>query len=82
MKSTSTTTSTGGRGAARAPTAVTLRRVWTVTATGRIHARVGGEALDGRPVVLVHGMVMSSRYMVPTALEFAPLCPVYAAWLD
>jgi len=43
---------------------------------------MGGEALDGRPVVLVDGMVMSSRYTVPTALEFAPRCPVYAAWLD
>jgi pimeloyl-ACP methyl ester carboxylesterase len=78
MKSTSTTTSTGGGGDARAPTAVTRRRVWTDTATGRIHARVGGEALDGLPVLLVHGMVISGRYMVPTALELAPLCPVYA----
>ena len=26
----------------------------------------------------MHGMVISSRYMVPTALELAPLCPVYA----
>ncbi len=47
MKSTSATTSTGGRGEARAPTAMTLRRVWTDTVTGRIHAHVGGESLDG-----------------------------------
>ncbi len=78
MKSTSATTSIGGRGETRASKGITLRRVWTDTPIGRIHARVGGEALDGPPVVLVHGMVISSRYMVPTALELAPLCPVYA----
>ncbi len=78
MKSTNTTTSTGDRDEARAASPPTLRRVWTETAAGRIHARVGGEALAGRPVVLVHGMVISGRYMVPTALELAALCPVYA----
>src|SRR5882672_9159056 len=78
MKSTSATTSIGGRGETRASKGITLRRVWTDTPIGRIHARIGGEALDGPPVVLVHGMVISSRYMVPTALELAPLCPVYA----
>ena len=29
-------------------------------------------------MVLVHGMVVSSRYMVPTAERLAPLCNVYA----
>src|SRR3982751_3131372 len=29
-------------------------------------------------VILVHGMVISSRYMVPTAERLAPLCDVYA----
>src|SRR5437660_2377130 len=77
MKS-SAATSPGGRGDTRGSKGITLRRVWTDTLIGRIHARVGGEALDGPPVVLVHGMVISSRYMVPTALELAPLCPVYA----
>jgi 2-hydroxy-6-oxonona-2,4-dienedioate hydrolase len=57
---------------------IELRRVWTDTAAGAMHARVGGEAAAGIPVVLVHGMVISSRYMVPTAVELAPLCPVYA----
>lgn len=55
-----------------------LERVWTDTAAGAMHARVGGDPVSGNPVVLVHGMVISSRYMVPTALELAPLCPVYA----
>jgi 2-hydroxy-6-oxonona-2,4-dienedioate hydrolase len=55
-----------------------LRRVWTDTAAGTMHARVGGDRGPGPPVVLVHGMIISSRYMVPTAVELAPLCPVYA----
>ena len=55
-----------------------LTREWTDTAAGVMHARVGSEGTSGTPVVLVHGMVISSRYMVPTALELSPLCPVYA----
>jgi 2-hydroxy-6-oxonona-2,4-dienedioate hydrolase len=43
-----------------------------------MHARVGGDNQARRPVVLVHGLVISGRYMVPTARELAPLCPVYA----
>jgi 2-hydroxy-6-oxonona-2,4-dienedioate hydrolase len=46
----------------------------------RIHARVsGGLALKSRAsVVLVHGLVVSSRYMVPTAERLAPYRPVFA----
>lgn len=33
---------------------------------------------DCPPVVLVHGLVVSSRYMVPTALRLAPYCRVLA----
>jgi hypothetical protein len=55
-----------------------LRRVWVDTAAGVMHSRVGGDDQARTPVVLVHGLVISSRYMVPTALELAPLCPVYA----
>lgn len=33
---------------------------------------------DAPPVVLVHGFVISSRYMVPTAVRLAPYFPVYA----
>jgi pimeloyl-ACP methyl ester carboxylesterase len=55
-----------------------LKRVWVDTAAGVMHARVGGDDQAGKPVVLVHGLVISGRYMVPTALELAPLCPVYA----
>lgn len=45
-----------------------------------IHVRVGaGRPLHpDRPVVLVHGLVISSLYMVPTAELLAPLFPVHA----
>ena len=55
-----------------------LTRVWTETAAGLMHSRAGGDPRRGEPVVLVHGLVISSRYMVPTAVELAPFCPVYA----
>lgn len=55
-----------------------LKRVWVDTAVGVMHARAGGDDQARKPVVLVHGLVISGRYMVPTALELAPLCPVYA----
>jgi pimeloyl-ACP methyl ester carboxylesterase len=31
-----------------------------------------------RPVILIHGFVIASRYMLPTARRLAPLCRVYA----
>lgn len=37
-----------------------------------------GSKAPGPPVVLVHGYVISSRYMVPTAERLAPFHPVYA----
>jgi 2-hydroxy-6-oxonona-2,4-dienedioate hydrolase len=55
-----------------------LEREWTDTTFGVMHARVGGDRGSRPPVVLVHGLVISSRYMVPTAVELAPLCRVYA----
>jgi 2-hydroxy-6-oxonona-2,4-dienedioate hydrolase len=49
-----------------------------VTAGGwRAHVRVA-EHVSGPPVVLVHGLVISSLYMVPTARVLAPHFPVYA----
>jgi 2-hydroxy-6-oxonona-2,4-dienedioate hydrolase len=57
---------------------IQLRRVWIDMAAGVMHARVGGDDQARTPVVLVHGLVISGRYMVPTALELAKLCPVYA----
>lgn len=45
---------------------------------GRMHARIYQCSLSGPQVILVHGLVISSRYMVPTAERLAPLCDVYA----
>src|SRR5215211_4247458 len=49
----------------------TIRSAWTHVDGLRIHARTGGRtgAARVRDVVLVHGVVVSSRYMVPLALE-------------
>jgi 2-hydroxy-6-oxonona-2,4-dienedioate hydrolase len=57
-----------------------LAREWTLTAAGVMHARLGGDwsRPDRTAVVLVHGLVISSRYMVPTAVRLAPLAPVAA----
>lgn len=43
----------------------------------RTHVRAA-EGAAAPPVVLVHGLVISSLYMVPTARELAPYFPVYA----
>ena len=53
---------------------------WTTVDGQRLHARV---ALDRAPddapaVVLVHGIGVSGRYMVPAALRLAPFARVYA----
>jgi 2-hydroxy-6-oxonona-2,4-dienedioate hydrolase len=54
--------------------------VWTVVGGLPMHARVATElAPVGAPaVVLVHGLVISSRYMIPTAVRLAPDYRVYA----
>ena len=54
--------------------------VWTVVDGLRMHARVSDQrAPAGAPaVVLVHGLAMSGRYMVPTLLGLAPWHRVYA----
>jgi pimeloyl-ACP methyl ester carboxylesterase len=43
-----------------------------------MHARVSGDAGGMPPVVLVHGLVVASRYMLPLAERLAPLRKVYA----
>jgi 2-hydroxy-6-oxonona-2,4-dienedioate hydrolase len=45
----------------------------------RMHARVSpGPVPPGPPIVLVHGLGVSSRYMIPTARLLAPEYRVYA----
>jgi pimeloyl-ACP methyl ester carboxylesterase len=59
-----------------------LESRWTVVAGRRIYARVATEpivplAAYGPPLVLVHGLLISSRYMVPTARRLGAFCRVY-----
>ncbi len=57
-----------------------LRSDWRVVDGCRWHARVSVDPApaEGPPVVLVHGLGVSSRYMVPTARCLAPFVPTYA----
>ena len=64
----------------RARRSEALGELWVKTADGPIYARVAVHPRGERTVsvVLVHGLVIASRYMVPTAERLAPLCNVYA----
>jgi pimeloyl-ACP methyl ester carboxylesterase len=44
----------------------------------RIHARFAGHATARRPVILVHGIGVSSRYMLPLLRPMAGYASVYA----
>lgn len=59
---------------------VMLRDSWTTVDGLRIYARVGtdGGPAGARPIVLIHGYGVSSRYLEPTAEVLAPYYPVYA----
>jgi 2-hydroxy-6-oxonona-2,4-dienedioate hydrolase len=53
--------------------------VWTEVGTGRIHARVTTRPPppDAPTLVLVHGIGVSGRYLLPTAVCLAATCRVY-----
>jgi 2-hydroxy-6-oxonona-2,4-dienedioate hydrolase len=56
-----------------------LKSEWVTTVRGRMHARVADAAPPGSPtVVLVHGLGVSSRYMIPTIRALARDCRAYA----
>lgn len=57
----------------------TFRSMWTEVNGVRVHARVstGAPPLNRVPVVLVHGLGLSNRYMMPTAECLAPDFRVY-----
>jgi len=56
-----------------------LDSMWARVDGRRMHARVSRCDEPRAPnVVLVHGLGVSSHYMVPTALCLAPYCSVYA----
>ncbi|MBX5490200.1 MAG: alpha/beta hydrolase [Chloroflexi bacterium] len=52
---------------------------WYVVGGLRLHARVSIEPVPpaSPTVVLVHGLIVSSRYMLPTATRLAPRCRVH-----
>ena len=52
--------------------------VWIVVAGTQMHARVSGVPGDGPAVVLVHGLVVSARYMIPAMKRLALRQRVYA----
>ena len=62
-----------------APAAV-LHSVWDVVDAMHVHGRVGDRALarDGRDIVFVHGLGMSTRYLEPTMRLLANDFPVSA----
>jgi len=57
-----------------------LESRWGVVRGKRLHARVSAQPwnADVPAVVLVHGLIVSSRYMVPVAQHLAPHYRVYA----
>ena len=57
-----------------------LESVWSTVDGLRMHARVATAAAPAgaKAVVLVHGLGVSSRYMIPTAEQLAPHYRVYA----
>jgi 2-hydroxy-6-oxonona-2,4-dienedioate hydrolase len=56
-----------------------LRDVWTVVDGRRMFASVSTHSFPTGlpPVVLVHGLSMSSWYLTPFARQLAPFCPIY-----
>ena len=51
-----------------------LASEWTIVHGLSIHARVSVNPVpaEAPAIIMVHGLVVSSRYMVPTALQLAP----------
>jgi pimeloyl-ACP methyl ester carboxylesterase len=69
-----------GAALGRFPAERYLRSDWAMLDGRRVHTRLATEhAPQGRlPIVLVHGLNVSSSYLVPTGEHLAPLRPVYA----
>ncbi len=57
----------------------TMESKWAQVGNYSLHYRVPRDqpGQDSPTIVMVHGLVVSSRYMVPTALELAPYCRTY-----
>jgi pimeloyl-ACP methyl ester carboxylesterase len=61
------------------PVASSFRDAWTTVGGLAVHAKVAlqGRASGRAPLVLVHGLGLSHRYMMPTAERLAPEFDVY-----
>src|SRR5689334_15898249 len=57
-----------------------LESKWTIVNGLSMHARISVDVVPAQklPIVLVHGLSVSSGYMVPTAVHLAPYYRVYA----
>jgi 2-hydroxy-6-oxonona-2,4-dienedioate hydrolase len=55
-----------------------LRSEWIPVKAGRMFTQYGGVHSHHSPVVLIHGFVLASDYMLPLAYMLSPLCRVYA----
>jgi 2-hydroxy-6-oxonona-2,4-dienedioate hydrolase len=56
-----------------------IKSAWIEIPGGIVHYRIGAATDEEFPIVLlIHGLVVASTYMVPTAKQLAPLCRVYA----
>ena len=57
-----------------------LASEWTIVHGLSIHARVSVNPVpaEAPAIIMVHGLVVSSRYMIPTALQLAPYYHIYA----
>lgn len=57
----------------------TIVSQWVRVADRQLHYRVPREqpTTDGATIIMVHGLAVSSRYMLPTALQLAPFYHVY-----
>ena len=56
-----------------------IKSRWTKTSAGLIHSFISLDSSPAAPaVVLVHGLVISSRYMIPTAEQLVPFYRIYA----
>jgi pimeloyl-ACP methyl ester carboxylesterase len=65
--------------ASSAPPALPLESRWYVVDAMNLHARQSWRRVPGRPkVVFVHGMGVSSLYMVPTAQRLEPYAQIFA----
>jgi 2-hydroxy-6-oxonona-2,4-dienedioate hydrolase len=68
-----------GKRARGAEVSPLIKNAWIEIPGGPIHYRVGGAPAEERSIVLlIHGLVVGSTYMVPTAEQLAAFCRVYA----